>query len=1058
MSVDARRILAAALALMTAGPAIAATQEPAGAVAGQPGRLSAAIQDGFESETPVWREEETDATFVLRAHEIVTGPAREGERAERFVFEAGPGSVLYYSYPLPRIPITADLRIQLFARASRPGVRLYARVVLPADRDPETGRPSFLVIPGTAVDEPERWQRLELSGLPLAVERQARVLRVSSDRPVRLDGAYLDRLLINLYGGPGESEVLLDDLRIEPVPADLLTQAADDEAGVVRGSEERSPAPGDRFRMVGNFLTKDGVPWVPRAVSATGLDIQALRRAGFDVLEVSSQADGEYLRRATQLGYWLMPVLANHPDAPVDDVMAEVAGFPQPDAVAFWNLGTQLGAIADPARRRRELEHTRDLIARMRRDRSRPGQSRLTFGTVSDLYPQYALFGRHLDIVAVEPPGIGAQYQPLEIYRLLIYKRQLAATKNPNALFWAWVPTSAPTSLRRAVWGDDPPPAWGWPSAQPEQIRMLVYAALSAGYRGLGFRSDAELDRPGGLDRLLELTLLIAEVELVESILGRATDPIPQWPAFPADPKRQLVYTPNGGAGGMGSGLRPSARGQTAPLPEVKAYPTLRVSSIDVEDNRTRLLIVNDYAAGGLWQPGQMGYRDVNLIVPAPESAQAYEISFGDVQALESRRDAGGRRLTIPIVNGTALILLTSDMALVDRIRQQVWALRPRAIDLAIKQAELRIQEAIQLNGLLEQRGFRVRDAADLLEEGRKMVASARDAYERQDYPTAWSEARSVGQPVRMVLRAHFERLAADFAQVATASLAGDRSAAGGPVEVTAPPVGCPPLLTCQTLPQYAYWRSFVGEEAGRFVASPIASGDFEATPERLRQQGWTDAAHPVDGLQGTIRIAGGAGFAGSSGLRLVVEPEQRPKPEDFRKPDGSPDRQAYAAARKAVVDALPALVDWPVAAVQSPEVAVRAGELIRIRVKYRLLRSIGSAGGGLIVRESIGGTPLQFRTTEPNAAWRELVLYRRVPEDGGVSITLGLAGPGEALFDDLRIESLRHADSTPEHDPGPDSSRREPIAALDSQPSRSTTTPRPAVPSASLPVGAGRR
>ena len=85
-------------------------------------------------------------------------------------------------------------------------------------------------------------------------------------------------------------------------------------------------------------------------------------------------------------------------------------------------------------------------------------------------------------------------------------------------------------------------------------------------------------------------------------------------------------------------------------------------------------------ATGGQWQPPQMGYRDVNLIVPAAESAQAYEISFGDVQALESRRDTGGRRVTIPIVNGAALILLTSDPALVERLRDQVWALRPRAI------------------------------------------------------------------------------------------------------------------------------------------------------------------------------------------------------------------------------------------------------------------------------------------------------------------------------------------------------------------------------------------
>jgi hypothetical protein len=1022
-------------------------QTPDAAPVPPPAR-SVAIQDGFESESPVWREEETDATFVLRTHDVVVGPAREGERAERFLFEAGAGSILYYSYPLPRIPVTADLRIQLFARATRPGVRLYARVVLPGDRDPETGKPSFLVIPGTAVDSPERWQRLEVTGLPLALERQARVLRSGTDRAVRLDGAYVDRLLVNLYGGPGESEVLLDDLKIEPVPAELAGQAlAGVEPQADPGSPSSTPA-GGRFLLAGNVLTKDGQPWLPRAISGTGMDIQALRRAGFDVLEVSAQADPDYLRNASQLGYWLLPVLANHPEVPIDDLIAEVAGFPHPEAVAFWGLGSDLGRIDDRSKRRRELEHTRELITRIRRGRER--DSRLTIGTVSDQYPQYALFGRNLDVIAVEPPGIGAQYEPLEIYRSLIYKRQLAATKNPNALFWAWVPTSSPADLRRAVWGDDVPPAWGWPAAQPEQIRMLAYAALSAGYRGLGFRADAELDRPGGLDRLYELTLLIAEIEMVESILARATDPIPQWPAFPPDPKRVLVYNPNGTSGGIGTGMRPSIRSQNAPLPEVKAYPTLRVSSIDVDDNRTKLLILNDYAAGGLWQPGQMGYRDVNLIVPAPESAQAFEISFGDVQALESRRDAGGRRLTIPIVNGAALVLLTSDMALVDRIRSQVWALRPRAIDLAIKQAELRLQEAIQLNGLLEQAGSSVRNSADLLEEARRMVASARDAFERQDYPSAWSEARSVGQPIRMVLRAQFERAAIDFSKTAAASLAPTTAAGGEALAVIAPPVGCPPLLTCQTLPQYYYWRSFVNESAGRFGSSRLSSGDFEATPERLRDQGWTDASHPADGLVGAVRVAAGLGYGRSSALRLSVKPEQLPEASEFQTAEGTVDRQAYLKARRAAIDALPSILDLPASAVRSPGVAVRAGDFVRIRVKYRLPRSIAAAGGGLIVRDSLGGAALQYRTTEPTASWRELVLFRRAPEDGELTVTLGLAGLGEALFDDLRVEFLGRSE------PGPaDLAADDPFPL---EPDDQSPLSPPRLPSASLPAGGPRR
>ena len=78
------------------------------------------------------------------------------------------------------------------------------------------------MVPGTIFDQPDRWQKLELVHMLPTIERLARVLRASSRRPVRLDGAYLERVVVNLLGGPGQSEVFLDDLEISPVPEEVL--------------------------------------------------------------------------------------------------------------------------------------------------------------------------------------------------------------------------------------------------------------------------------------------------------------------------------------------------------------------------------------------------------------------------------------------------------------------------------------------------------------------------------------------------------------------------------------------------------------------------------------------------------------------------------------------------------------------------------------------------------------------------------------------------------------------------------------------------------------------
>ena len=131
-----------------------------------------------------------------------------------------------------------------------------------------------------------------------AIERQARVLRVSTRRPVKLDGAYLERVVVNLLGGPGESEVFLDDLEIEPVPKSVLANGS--KAGRAGESRTRQPSRGrpdpkrkgvarGPVRLERNLLEKrgrDGVfrPWFPTAIDAAGANTASLRDAGFDVV------------------------------------------------------------------------------------------------------------------------------------------------------------------------------------------------------------------------------------------------------------------------------------------------------------------------------------------------------------------------------------------------------------------------------------------------------------------------------------------------------------------------------------------------------------------------------------------------------------------------------------------------------------------------------------------------------------------------------------------------------------------------------------------------------
>src|SRR5215472_12876690 len=88
----------AVLALAPGAAAVRAADDPA--------RM---IQEGFETPERVWQQEQTDATIRLLAHDRSPRAAHGGRLSEHFQFEAGPGSAFYYSYSLPKVPVTSDL-------------------------------------------------------------------------------------------------------------------------------------------------------------------------------------------------------------------------------------------------------------------------------------------------------------------------------------------------------------------------------------------------------------------------------------------------------------------------------------------------------------------------------------------------------------------------------------------------------------------------------------------------------------------------------------------------------------------------------------------------------------------------------------------------------------------------------------------------------------------------------------------------------------------------------------------------------------------------------------
>ena len=125
--------------------------------------------------------------------------------------------------------------------------------------------------------------------------------------------------------------------------------------------------------------------------------------------------------------------------------------------------------------------------------------------------------------------------------------------------------------------------------------------------------------------------------------------------------------------------------------------------------------------------------------------------------------------------------------------------------------------------------------------------------------------------------------------------------------------------------------------------------------------------------------------------------------------------------------------LDFPLAAIRSPSIRVQANNLIRISVLVKRSNATTPGLGGVIVQDSIGGEQFQFRSSDPIPAYSRVVLYRKAPADMTFSVTLGLAGYGEAFFDDFRVQVMEEDSRFVAPDPNlvHDRRRRNPTPGL---------------------------
>jgi hypothetical protein len=873
-------------------------------------------RNGFDTK-PGWLKGGFDAVYEEIAHKIDDREPHNGAGSEYIEVDVKKGDSIHYVYPVGKAMVTEELRASLWMRANRPGMQLLARVVLPNERDPNNLDYRLTTyIKGDSFQLVGRWQLLELSRPNVRLKEQQQIMSAAANRNIDFTGAYIDALVLNVAAGPGPTRVWIDDLEVGPVQSAVSAPIVkpDNNNPANPNSVVRPPVRNNVVEFDSNRLLVGKKRMFFRAVRYTDTMLPVLRNAGFNTVFFDRDANPAIINEASELGLWVVPEISISDDKGVmlapEDIAKQVQRHADNDAVLFRRIGGVLSfGQATQVARAAQIARTADP----------------THPISGDVWDGLMPYSRSLNLVGVHRWPLMTTLEMSRYREWLEHRRKLAL---PGAFTWTWIQTHIPEWYSEILYNQPAQAAFRDPvGPQPEQIRLLTYTALATGYRGIGFWSDRFLaDSHQGRDRLLCCALLNQELEMLESLLVTVED-APVWVDTSAIDVKAAVLRCNQG-----------------------------IIVLPIWQGRFSQLV-----------PGQAAVTKLTITVPqVPITSQAWEVSPAEVRGLKTERVDKGLRITLPEFGLTSAVLFTSDTNLMAKLQDHARGKRQVAAQWSYDMAFAEYEKAVKVQAQLEQLGASVPEANGLLEDARKRLQKTKELWERQAFSEAYHEAQRAARPIRILMRAQWEKA----------------------VRGLETPVASPYAVSFYTLPKH--WQFIDQVKRSTVAANQLRGGDFELSAARV-QDNWKLDRPTLDDVDMLAeRVSEMPGTKKGNGLETPIEGKQclmlQIKPRAGKTP--------------------PVALENTVLSLTSPDVKLPPGTLVQVSGWIHIPAPITASPDGALLFDSTGGEPLATRLADPTP-WKKITVYRRVPASGSVNVTLALTGIGTVFFDDIRIEPL---------------------------------------------------
>ncbi|MFK7766899.1 MAG: hypothetical protein AB8B55_06725 [Mariniblastus sp.] len=583
-----------------------------------PAPTSAQFHEDFESTAPSWKQSESDCVIAdgkwtqRRSNEIETR-----NRFEKIYFENGSGSNIFVTHDVEPSFVIAELMPTVRLKSARAGIRLFVRVVLPHTPSPSGNGPMTTLLPGPTYQQAGKWETLSFaankSNLQTQLKEEIWMLRRKFGADVDQRDAYIDKVVLNLYTGPGTTNVQIDDLKLNGIVSASNLKERIATIGTTRVDSKVQPAgmtqeTGKRKSLVvrdGTVLLVKKKPFFPRIVQHNGEPLAYLKALGFNTIELKSTATYEQLRQALELDLWFIcPAPGSAGLSPIEFHF---------DRVLAWSVGEGING--------KDLPVIQQRIREIRQSDQREG--RPIIGNAASYWSQLAQL---TDILSVGLEPIGTSFLASQYSDWI--KARSVAIGNAKPI-WADIQTELSSSLVEQIGtlANKAPPI----PIEPQQIKFLVYESIVAGSRGLRFKSRSRLDGTDPVTRLRAQTLEWINAEITQ---------IEPW-----------------AVGGALMGTVPTDDEQL----EVTAIGT----------NRSRLLLIQRPTHHEQYIAGDVPMKTIVFKDSAASSSDlAYQIRDTGLVSLPNTRTVAGTQIQIDQCPFSTAIVLTQDPLVVSKLTQ----------------------------------------------------------------------------------------------------------------------------------------------------------------------------------------------------------------------------------------------------------------------------------------------------------------------------------------------------------------------------------------------------